>query len=76
MGRDFVFDFVDGLHYKCYKISFNRGGSYIESYNWINDKKVTTNPQNNCTKPWKYLKTSRKNSKNWTMHRQIQLERY
>lgn len=51
MGRDFVFDFVDGLPYKCYKISFNRGGSYIESYNWINDKKVTTNPQNNCTKP-------------------------
>ena len=25
-GSDFVFDFVDGLHYKCRKISLNRVG--------------------------------------------------
>ena len=27
----FVFDYVNGLHYKCNEIRFDRGGSYIES---------------------------------------------
>ena len=27
---NFLFDCVDLLHYKCHKISLNRGGSYIE----------------------------------------------
>ena len=64
MGRDFVSDFVDGLHYKCYKIGFNRGGSYIESHNWINDKKVTTNPQNNDDKCFQYTVTVALNHEN------------
>ena len=37
---DFVFDSVQLLYYKCYKINFKRGGSYI----LIKKKKVTTNP--------------------------------
>ena len=28
-GSDFLFDFADGLHNKCHKISLNRGRSYI-----------------------------------------------
>ena len=28
---EFVFESVDLLHYKFYKISLNRGGSYIDS---------------------------------------------
>ena len=37
-SSEFVFDYVYLLYYKCYKINPIRGGSYIESPNWI--KKV------------------------------------
>ena len=30
-GRDFIFDSVQLLHYKCHKINFRRDGSYIDS---------------------------------------------
>ena len=30
-GNDFVFDSIDGMHYKCNKISLNCGGAYIDS---------------------------------------------
>ena len=30
-GSDFIYDGVELLHYKLYKISLNRGGSYIDS---------------------------------------------
>ena len=42
--NEFVFDFVDGLHFKCYKISLNSGGSHIDSSVWLNNKKATLNP--------------------------------
>ena len=29
-GSKFVFDSVDLLHYRCHKVSPNRGGSYID----------------------------------------------
>ena len=38
-GSYFIFDFVYLLYYKCHKISPNRGGSYINSPDWINNKK-------------------------------------
>ena len=44
---DLVFDSVDALYYKIYKISLNRGGSYIDSLKWLKDKKTTINPKNN-----------------------------
>lgn len=28
-GSNFMFGYLDGLHYKCHKISLNRCGSYI-----------------------------------------------
>ena len=34
------------MYYKCYKINLNRGGSNIDSPEWIKDKKETTNPIN------------------------------
>ena len=37
-SSEFIFDYVYLLYYKCYKINPIRGGSYIESPNWI--KKV------------------------------------
>ena len=38
-GSEFAFDFVHLLHYKCHKINPNRGGSYIDSPDWIKTKK-------------------------------------
>ena len=51
---DYVFDYVEALYYKCHKISLNRGGSYTESPKWINDKKVSINPQNSDDKCFQY----------------------
>ena len=40
-GSEFVFDSVDLLYYKLYRISLNRGGSYIDSPKWLKNKKAT-----------------------------------
>ena len=45
-GSGFIFDCVYLLHYKCYIINPNRGGSYIGSPDWIKHKKPTINPIN------------------------------
>ena len=37
--NEFVFDSVQLLYYKCHKINFRRGGSYIDFPNWIKKKK-------------------------------------
>ena len=37
-GSSFVFDSVDLLYYKPHKISLNRGGSYIDSPDWMKKK--------------------------------------
>ena len=33
VGSDFVFDSVQLMYYKCHKVNFKRGGSYIVSPN-------------------------------------------
>ena len=38
-GSQFVFDCVHLLLYKCHKINLNCGGSYIDSPDWIKNKK-------------------------------------
>ena len=30
-GSNFVFDSIDGFHYKCHRTSLNCGGLYIDS---------------------------------------------
>ena len=45
-GIEFVFDSIDLLCYELYKISLNRGGSYIDSPEWLKNKKATINPEN------------------------------
>ena len=45
-GSDFTFDYVQLLYYKCHKINLNRGGSYIDSPDWIKNKKALINPIN------------------------------
>ena len=42
-GSDFTFDYVQLLYYKCHKINLNRGGSYIDSPDWIKNKKALIN---------------------------------
>ena len=45
-GSEFVYDYVQLLYYKCHKVNLNRGGSYIDSPDWIKNKKATINPIN------------------------------
>ena len=40
---EFIFDYFHLLFYKCHKINFNRGGSYIDSPDWIKKKKKKKN---------------------------------
>ena len=42
-SSEFVSDYVNSFYYKCHKIYLNSGGSYIDSPNWIKNKKATTN---------------------------------
>ena len=41
-----VFNQAHLLHYKCHKLNSNRGGSCIDSLDWINNDKTTINPIN------------------------------
>ena len=45
-GSEFVFVYLHLLYYKCYKINPNRSGTYIDSPDWIKDKKATIHPVN------------------------------
>ena len=40
---EFVSEYVHLLYLKCPKINPNRGGSYIDSPDWIKNKKATIN---------------------------------
>ena len=44
-GSGFSFDSVQLLYYKCHKVNFKRGGSYIDSPDRIKQKKATINPK-------------------------------
>ena len=45
-GSEFVFDYIHLLRYKCYRINPNFGGLYIDSPDWIKNKKAAINPIN------------------------------
>ena len=38
-GNEFIFDSVDALYYDLNKISLSRGGSYIDSPEWLKIKR-------------------------------------
>ena len=42
-GSEFIFDSVDALYYDLNKVSLSRGGSYIDSPEWLKNKKATIN---------------------------------
>ena len=43
-GSEFAYDRVDALYYNLNKVSLTRGGSYIDSPEWLTNKKATINP--------------------------------
>ena len=45
-GSEFIFDSVQLICCSCHKVNFRRGGSYIDSPDWIKKKKTTINPKN------------------------------
>ena len=54
---EFVFDYFNLLYEKCQKINPNRGGSYIDSSDWIKNKKVSKSPINKKYKCFQYAVT-------------------
>ena len=45
-GRNFVFESVYLMDYKLHRVRLKRGGSYIKSPEWLENKKAITNPKN------------------------------
>ena len=37
-GNDFIFDSAQLMYYKCHKVNLSRGGSHIDSPDWIKEK--------------------------------------
>ena len=54
---DFEFDGINFFYYDFNKTSINRGGSYIDSPQWLKNKKSTINPKNNDDKCFQYAVT-------------------
>ena len=52
---DFIFDSLKLLYYKCHKINFKRGGSWIDSPDWIKNKNAKINPKNTDVFNMQYL---------------------
>ena len=50
----FNFWFSSTIVLQCHKIIFKRGGSYIDSLDWIKNKKATINPKNDGDKCFQY----------------------
>ena len=53
----FSYDRVDVLYYNINKVSLSRGGSYIDSPQWLKNKKATINPKTNDDKCFQYALT-------------------
>ena len=49
-GSEFVPNSIDLLYYHLHKVGLKRSGSYIDSPEWLKNKKATINPQNNDEK--------------------------
>ena len=56
-GSEFNFDSAGALYYDLNKISLSRGRSYIDSSEWLKNKKATINPKNNDDKCFQYALT-------------------
>ena len=46
------------MDYKCHKLNFRRGGSYIDFPEWMKKKKATVNSKNEDNKCFQYAVTA------------------
>ena len=53
-GSEFIFDVIDIMYCNLKKLSLNRGESYIDSLEWLKNKKPTINTKNNGNKCFQY----------------------
>ena len=67
-GSEFIFGRVDALYYNLNKIRLSRGGSYIDSPEWLKNKKARINPKNNDGKCFQYALTVALNYKEIKNH--------
>ena len=63
-GSEFVFDSIDLFHYNLHKISLNRGGSYIDSPKWVENKNAKIYSKNSDDKCFQYAITVSLNHQN------------
>ena len=57
-GREFIFDNdADALYYNLNKIRLSRSRPYIDSSEWLKNKKATINLKNNDDKCFQYALT-------------------
>ena len=48
----FIFNYVQLLYYKCHTMNLNHGRSYIDSPDWIKNKKGTIKPLSKLSLLW------------------------
>ena len=56
-GSEFAFDRIDLLYYHLQKTSLKKGGSNVNSSEWLKNKRATTNPKNNYNNCFQYVLT-------------------
>ena len=62
-GSEFIFDGVDAMYYDLNKVSLSRGSSYIDSPEWLRNKKATINRKSKDNKCFQYALTVALNHK-------------
>ena len=70
-GSEFVPDSVDFLHYHLQKVGLKRRGSYIDSPEWLKNKKATINPKNSANNCFQHALTVAFNHQNIEKNPQI-----
>ena len=70
-GSEFVPDSVDFLHYHLQKVGLKRRGSYIDSPEWLKNKKATINPKNSDNNCFQHALTVAFNHQNIEKNPQI-----
>ena len=69
-GTEFVFDYVEFLNYIFHKVDLKRSGSYIETPEWLKNKKVIINVEIDDDKCFQYAITTALNYDEIEKHHQ------
>ena len=63
-GSEFVPDSINLLYYHLQQVGLKRGGSYIDSPEWLKNKKAAINPKNDDDNCFQYALTVALNHQN------------